>query len=285
MTSLVYFIQSQDGLIKIGWTSDLARRVNNLAVGASGPISVLATTPGGRTLEAHLHERFASDREQGEWFRPSDDLRSLIRLILSGATDVFAHGLVDTIEIDNSVGARGHRAEEATRYARRILDLEIERGLSVREGIARIAQKLNVANGAITALLYRSPSNVPADLYFDLRGLLADHLRSKLADLRNELTAIRHRQASTMTSEDLTEIDAEVARIREKIAAFREATDAYRLRPDHQPRGASHERDALAELHQHRDRERYRVLASHRAPLRRRVSEGLAEPGAPTPHA
>lgn len=223
MTSFVYFIEAPDGLIKIGWTSDLARRVNNLAVGSSGPIKVLATTPGGRTLEAHLHERFSDDRVQGEWFKPSDDLRGLVKLILSGTTDVFAEGLVATEDLAVDNGQRGQRVAEASQYARRLLDLEIEQGLTVREGISRIAQRLSVANGAITALLYRSPSNVPADLYFDLRSLLADYLSRKLTALQNELAAVRHRRIATISPEELADIDAEVARIRSMIASFREA--------------------------------------------------------------
>ena len=61
---VVYYLRS-GGYIKIGWTSDLAKRMR-----AYSPDSVLlAVHPGTRKDEHRLHKRFATDRTHGrEWF-------------------------------------------------------------------------------------------------------------------------------------------------------------------------------------------------------------------------
>lgn len=72
--SLVYFICMGD-LIKIGYTSDLRRRVQGLSLTMG---HVLATVQGGPALEQELHERFAGLREHGEWFRADPPLLEYI---------------------------------------------------------------------------------------------------------------------------------------------------------------------------------------------------------------
>lgn len=68
MTEVVYFID--DGTaVKIGWTKDLPGRLATLQTGSSRPLTLLRAVPGGRDLEASLHERLADARLQGEWFR------------------------------------------------------------------------------------------------------------------------------------------------------------------------------------------------------------------------
>jgi hypothetical protein len=71
---LVYFAQG-DGLVKIGASSSVTRRVASLRA------TLLATEPGGFGREHELHERFAGDRVAGEWFRPSDALLAHIRAL------------------------------------------------------------------------------------------------------------------------------------------------------------------------------------------------------------
>lgn len=69
---VVYFLRTDDDLIKIGHTTNLARRK-----GAFGPgwERVLAVVPGSRDDEAALHARFAEHLARGrEYFRPAPDL-------------------------------------------------------------------------------------------------------------------------------------------------------------------------------------------------------------------
>lgn len=56
--SVVYYVQT-GRYIKIGFTSDLKRRLSELRL---HPTAVIVTEPGGRALEAQRHEEFAEER-------------------------------------------------------------------------------------------------------------------------------------------------------------------------------------------------------------------------------
>ncbi|MFE4867715.1 GIY-YIG nuclease family protein [Streptomyces sp. NPDC056682] len=84
-SSLVYFVE-RDGFVKIGHTSNLKRRLQQLGTGSSliegmtvGPVRVLATIDGaGPDNERWLHERFAHLRVGGEWFVMDDSMRDFM---------------------------------------------------------------------------------------------------------------------------------------------------------------------------------------------------------------
>lgn len=67
-----------DGLIKIGYTRDVDRRLSQYA-----PTAVLlATEPGDKVTEAARHRQFAQHRAaRREWFHPAVDLRTFIEAL------------------------------------------------------------------------------------------------------------------------------------------------------------------------------------------------------------
>ena len=72
---VVYYVRFQN-LIKIGYTGNLAQRMQNVP-----HHKVLAVEPGGPDLESDRHKQFAHHREIGEWFRPGDDLIEHIKAV------------------------------------------------------------------------------------------------------------------------------------------------------------------------------------------------------------
>lgn len=77
---MIYFIQAEGlGHIKIGFTDhdDTLQRLVQLQTGSPVPLRLLGTIPGTLNDEKTLHRRFASDRVQGEWFKPSTKLLAL----------------------------------------------------------------------------------------------------------------------------------------------------------------------------------------------------------------
>jgi len=76
----VYFIQpTSGGLIKIGSSADIEGRLRQLQAASPQPLRVVGVIPNaGFKGEQEIHARFASERQHGEWFRPSDALQAFI---------------------------------------------------------------------------------------------------------------------------------------------------------------------------------------------------------------
>jgi hypothetical protein len=82
----VYFVQAGPaGLIKIGVSADVERRLAGLRTHSPVPLSLLGVWPSaGKSGEQQLHARFAAHRLHGEWFQPSPDLLAHIAEVASG---------------------------------------------------------------------------------------------------------------------------------------------------------------------------------------------------------
>lgn len=82
--SFIYFLQIGD-CIKIGVSRSPFARVRDLAGAAQGPMLKALIVPGMRRDERRLHDRFASYRINGEWFRAAAPIMALIaRFAMAG---------------------------------------------------------------------------------------------------------------------------------------------------------------------------------------------------------
>jgi hypothetical protein len=76
----VYFAQSGPaGPIKIGWSQDVARRLEQLQTANAQRLVLLGTVPGRLEDEAALHTRFAHLRMEGEWFQDALEIHFYLR--------------------------------------------------------------------------------------------------------------------------------------------------------------------------------------------------------------
>ena len=66
----IYFIQADNGLIKIGFSGDPKRRLKGLKTMCPIGLELLAVFEGSTGEEEKLHERFKKHRVHGEWFKP-----------------------------------------------------------------------------------------------------------------------------------------------------------------------------------------------------------------------
>jgi hypothetical protein len=79
VTGIVYFIQAEiGGLIKIGYTIDLDKRLRTVQAHSPVPVKVIGTMRGSYEIEQEIHSKFASFRKHGEWFAPSERLLSFM---------------------------------------------------------------------------------------------------------------------------------------------------------------------------------------------------------------
>jgi hypothetical protein len=71
----IYFIQSESGPIKIGYTDKAVQgRITALQTGNAEKLNLLAVADGGRHDETIIHKRFAKYRLNGEWFKPAQEI-------------------------------------------------------------------------------------------------------------------------------------------------------------------------------------------------------------------
>lgn len=78
---MVYFVRATvSGMVKIGWTadSDPTARLTALQTGSPEPLEVAGTVKGDRATEREFHQRFATARSHGEWFRPTPALMAYV---------------------------------------------------------------------------------------------------------------------------------------------------------------------------------------------------------------
>lgn len=84
----VYFIQAADK-VKIGFTRDVAARLAQLQTANGVELRLLAVIENApRALEQRLHRHFAPIRTQGEWFRFTGSLASLVHHVQRGARPI-----------------------------------------------------------------------------------------------------------------------------------------------------------------------------------------------------
>ena len=78
--SLTYILQidGPESLVKFGRTRNPKSRIGTLQTGVPWPVRVVALI--GSDVERDLKRMFASDRVQGEWFRPSQKLREWLEV-------------------------------------------------------------------------------------------------------------------------------------------------------------------------------------------------------------
>lgn len=98
---MIYFAQSENGFIKIGYTRKSARgRINTLKSALSEKIILLATMSGSLETERALHKKFADYCVGGEWFSPDQSLLVFIEENSTKESDCVEFHDADVLEKD-----------------------------------------------------------------------------------------------------------------------------------------------------------------------------------------
>ena len=75
---MIYFIQAENGLIKIGYSRDIKKRLQNLRQSSPERLYLMKAVPGNRKAEQKIHWKFWKLRSHGEWFYPDRELLEFI---------------------------------------------------------------------------------------------------------------------------------------------------------------------------------------------------------------
>lgn len=79
---MTIYVIKRDSQYKIGFSDNVAERVHTLLAGMPKEAAALGCMPGGREVEAHLHEVFASTHVGAEWFGESEALLTFVSTCL-----------------------------------------------------------------------------------------------------------------------------------------------------------------------------------------------------------
>lgn len=83
MSGNVYFIAApEQGLVKIGFATDVSARFSAIRTGSPSPLALIATMQGTIDDEAELHRLFKQARSHLEWFCYTGMLAKLISCIV-----------------------------------------------------------------------------------------------------------------------------------------------------------------------------------------------------------
>lgn len=74
MTSIIYFVRSSAGPIKIGVTKNIRNRLQQIQGQSPHKVSLISAFCGSSVLEREIHKRFSDGRLFGEWFSCSPQL-------------------------------------------------------------------------------------------------------------------------------------------------------------------------------------------------------------------
>lgn len=75
----IYFVRASNTTrVKIGWASDLKRRLSELQTASPFKLKLLASFAGTMGDEQQLHLRFREDRLHREWFNLSNEMRQYL---------------------------------------------------------------------------------------------------------------------------------------------------------------------------------------------------------------
>jgi hypothetical protein len=88
----VYFVQSgDDGLIKIGYTSDIRKRISSIKTCTPTPIKLLGYIEGDYLTERELHKKFKKYNSRGEWFTCTKEIIDYINEVNIRMTYIYLY--------------------------------------------------------------------------------------------------------------------------------------------------------------------------------------------------
>ena len=76
---MIYFIQSEENqLIKVGYSSHIDQKLNQLRANSPSKLVLLSTTSGDKKSEKRLHNLLNCSLSHADWFLPTDDVLKIV---------------------------------------------------------------------------------------------------------------------------------------------------------------------------------------------------------------
>lgn len=166
--SSIYFIQRDDGPIKIGLSKNVANRLATLATASANELKLLGAVPGDKKTEAKIHRQLRDFRMNREWFRPCDEVISLIEQCIKEPA------LPLTEPEDDAEAAQ--RREEIKMVCRAYIDgIAYPRPIDETKAqtLQRVAKTTRLSYRTIKSIVYDESGEVSAFTLLTLRKYFA----------------------------------------------------------------------------------------------------------------
>lgn len=170
----VYFIQAENGPIKIGKAKDVNRRFYQLQLKHSEPLKILGIVDGYTQEELSFHQQFASLRLHGEWFEPKSEL---IDYIAANAHPFELAPKPLTIIRKRKRGQRSSKVAIKLDFQQLLLEKQ------AREKRKINASDLSKETGMSRYTLYRFEKGISKGIEFDTLETLCDYFNCSISDL------------------------------------------------------------------------------------------------------
>ena len=169
---VVYFIRHA-GRVKVGTTSDLAKRFSMLNKRCDGDAVLIGAIFGGYEIERTLHREFAAFKAGGEWFDFDPIVESSITALIN------RRGIrIDAIPSgDNTAEAEQESADrklvkEATSIIERLI-CKVVRTEEISAGLAllHVSRLIGISESRAYKLRYEPPASLSAATYLAIKKL------------------------------------------------------------------------------------------------------------------
>jgi len=175
---LIYFVRNRTArLIKVGFTSNIDRRLRYLETQSGVELQRLGSVAGTRWHERAIHAELKNFRETGEWFRDCPEVVKVVDRIIE-------HGVEKSgIDLDIAGDPRRSRSdeiEEAIRIATLISKLSFGKSYS------DIERDYGISGELIRKLRHRVLSTVSIEKFLHLQSVFLRVLDDAAAEIARE---------------------------------------------------------------------------------------------------
>lgn len=87
MTTVYFIAAPLGGVIKIGKTTDMKKRLSTLSTMSPVPLEVISTVQYDDNLEARIHRHLKDHRSHGEWFHSDEPVLEFMRGVRDGGIE------------------------------------------------------------------------------------------------------------------------------------------------------------------------------------------------------
>lgn len=188
MKGHIYFGRMSNGAIKIGFSTDIDKRLAGLWHAVPGGISLIATMLGTPEAETWAHRKFAHLRISGEWFRPENDLLEFIEEVKRIGNEVLPdHMRADEIELAPKLPTDEQVKEEARFYVEQIAK-PVKADDRIHEILDRASKRTGLPVRRIRAIWHREVRSLSAAEFlilkeiFEARSVLGSFEASRLCE-------------------------------------------------------------------------------------------------------